>query len=191
MSPETSSPETSEIGPQEIGRPAPDFTLDDLNGRPVTLSSELNPKRGAVLVFWSAVCSHCLRYDDYLNQFSDRHPQLTLLAVASRQRESREDLLKTAKERNLTFRIFIDPGGRLAGEWSTQQTPRAFLIGPGRVLLYRGAIDNFQFPGDPDYAAYLEPAIDDFLAGKPVAQPETASFGCAIKSVYYQLPRTL
>jgi hypothetical protein len=58
-------------------------------------------------------------------------------------------------------------------------------------LEYRGAIDNFQFPGDPDYVAYLEPAISDLLAGRPISQPETASFGCAIQSVYYQLQRII
>ena len=183
--------DATEIRPQEIGGEAPDFTLDDLEGRRISLSTELAAKKGGVLVFWSAVCSHCVRYDDYLNRFSDQHPDFCLLAIASRQQESREDLLKTVRERKLSFRILLDSGGILARSWFTQQTPRAFLIGPNRCLLYRGAIDNFQFPGDSDYAAYLEPAIADLLAGRPVSQPETASFGCAIKSVYYTLPRTL
>ena len=58
-------------------------------------------------------------------------------------------------------------------------------------LLYRGAIDNFKFPEDSDYQAYLEPAIASFLAGQPIARQETASFGCAIQSVYYILPNPL
>ena len=59
------------------------------------------------------------------------------------------------------------------------------------AVQYRGAIDNFQFAGNPEYEEYLEPAISEFLAGRPVSQPETASFGCAIQSVYYQLPKIL
>ena len=35
-----------------------------------------------------------------------------------------------------------------------------------RVLLYRGAIDNYKFPKDPEHMAYLEPAIGEFLSGK-------------------------
>jgi peroxiredoxin len=183
--------QSTELRPQEIGRETSDFTLQDLNGIPVTFSSELEGKKAGVLVFWSAVCSHCVRYDDYLNRFSERHPDIALLAIASRGQESREDLLKTVRDRKLSFRILFDAGGKLAGQWFTQQTPRAFLVSPDRSLLYRGAIDNFQFPGDSEYVAYLEPAIEDFLAGRPVSQPETASFGCAIKSVYYTLPRTI
>ncbi len=40
-----------------------------------------------------------------------------------------------------------------------EQTPRVFLIDGERSLLYRGAIDNFKYPGDPEYLSYLEPAI--------------------------------
>ena len=61
----------------------------------------------------------------------------------------------------------------------------------GRVLLYRGAIDNFKYPGDPEYVGHLETAISEFLAGQPVKRTETSSFGCAIQSVYYTLPKHL
>ena len=57
--------------------------------------------------------------------------------------------------------------------------------------LYRGAIDNFKYPEDNEYEAYLEPAIEQMLAGKPIARPEVPSFGCAIQSVYYTIPRPL
>jgi hypothetical protein len=113
------------------------------------------------------------------------------LTVASRQQETVSELRRAVEDRRLVFPVLTDPGGRVAKEWATEQTPRAFLIGPDMVLQYRGAIDNFQFPGDPDYAAYLDPAIEDLLAGRPVAKPETPSFGCAIQSVYYQLQKII
>jgi hypothetical protein len=37
--------------------------------------------------------------------------------------------------------------------------------------------------------AYLEPAIDQFLSGKAIERNEIPSYGCAIRSVYYTLPR--
>jgi len=58
-----------------------------------------------------------------------------------------------------------------------------------RALLYRGAIDNYKFAEDPEYTAYLEPAIDQFLQGSAIARQETSSYGCAIQSVYYVLPK--
>jgi len=184
---------TESAGPkvQEIGCEVLDFSLLDLAGGARTLRGDLAGHKAAVVVFWSCVCSHCLRYDSYLNTLRKRYPDIALLAVASRQQEAPDDLRRAVSERKLGFPIVIDPGGVLARQWFTEQTPRAFLIDAGMRLRYRGAIDNFQFPGDPDYSAYLDPAISDLLAGRPIAQAETASFGCAIQSVYYQLQKIL
>jgi hypothetical protein len=95
------------------------------------------------------------------------------------------------KERGISFTILHDNGGALAQKWCTQQTPRVFLLDADRKLLYRGAIDNFKYPNDPLHEAYLAPAIEDFRAGRPVGRVETASFGCAIQSLYYLLPKSI
>ena len=181
------------MGPkvQEIGSPVEDFTLEDLAGSPRSLRGVLEGNKAAVVIFWSCVCSHCLRYDEYLRSFGQNHPDIALLAVASRQQETVEDLRRAANDRRLSFPIVIDPGGKLARQWFTEQTPRVFLLDGDLRLKYRGAIDNFQYPGDPDHIGYLDPAIADLLAGRSISQPETPSFGCAIQSIYYQLQKIL
>ena len=176
---------------QEIGAPVDDFILTGLNGSRRSLQSYLEGKQGAVVVFWSGVCSHCVRYDGYLNAFSQRHPELGLVAIASRYGESPQQILDTFAERQLAFPLLLDPDARIARQWHTQQTPRAFLVDHRRTLLYRGAIDNFKSPQDPEYRPYLEPAITQFLAGEPLSRTETASFGCAVSSVFYLLPPTI
>ena len=167
----------------------PEFKLPLVRGGKGTLQSFLQGKKGVVVVFWSETCSHCNRYDSYLNGFTEKHPELGLVAIASRQGETVDKILTTVSERNLRFPILHDADGSIAKQWYTQQTPRVFLIDSALKLLYRGAIDNYKFAGDSEYQEYLEPAIAAFLAGKPVPRPETASFGCAIQSVYYLLPK--
>ncbi len=182
----------NEQAEQKFGQALGDFSLQQVrNGTKLSLSQTLEGKKGAVVVFWSGVCSHCVRYDPFLNSFEKRHPQLSLVGVASRHGETVESIQAAITERNLTFPLLHDPGGKIAASWSTQQTPRVFLMDAERTLLYRGAIDNFKYPDDPEYVGYLEPAIDQFLKGEPVARTETASYGCAIQSVYYILPRAL
>jgi peroxiredoxin len=176
---------------QEIGGPAPDIELPLISGERRTLASFLEGKKGAVVVFWSETCSHCVRYDEYLNDFARKHPELGLVAVASRAGETLQQIRSTVAERKLTFPILHDDGGHVARQWFTQQTPRAFLVSGERRLLYRGAIDNFKYPQDPEYQPYLEPAIEAFLSGRPIERTETASFGCAVESVYYILPKPL
>jgi hypothetical protein len=174
---------------QKFGEPLSDFSLQSLSGATVTLSSRLEEKGARCVVIWSSTCSHCIRYDKYLNSFEARlsgaEPDRGLGAAGrdpgfgQNGRGSEEaDVLHRARS-----------GSGVARQWFTQQTPRAFLMDANRALLYRGAIDNYKFAGDPEYVAYLEPAIDQFLSGSAVARQETSSYGCAIQSVYYILPK--
>ena len=180
-----------EIEKQDFGEALPDFSLTDLSGKAVSLSQSLEGKQGAVVLFWSSTCSHCVRYDATFNSFGARHPELAFLVLASRVGETADEVKIAAAERKISFRVILDPGGKVAREWHTQQTPRAFLMDSERRLYYRGAVDNFKYPEDPEYVAYLEPAIVEYLSGTPVTRPETASYGCAIQSVYYMLPKAL
>ena len=176
---------------QRIGATIEDFTLQSLEGGECSLAKCLEGKRGVLVVFWSGVCSHCVRYDEYLNTFTTRHPEIGIAVIASRHGETPEQIRASIFERKLFFPILHDPAGRVAEQWLTKQTPRAFLVDSNRVLLYRGAIDNYKYPADPEHISYLEPAIQEFLADLPLTRSETASFGCAIQSVYYILPKAL
>src|SRR5438309_7211786 len=127
MQPGTSAPRI-----QEIGGLAEEFTLPGVNGGQIHLAALLKAKQGAVAVFWSGVCSHCIRYDGYLNSFAERHPELALAVVASRAGETPEQIRKTMAERGIHFPIAHDQGSLVARRWSTEQTPRAFLMDSGR-----------------------------------------------------------
>ena len=71
---------------QEIGLPVPDAALPSIGGDGErTLGDCAAGKKGLVIVFWSGVCSHCVRYDGYFNSFAERHPDLGLVMIASRQ----------------------------------------------------------------------------------------------------------
>ncbi|SRR6266566_2412472 len=177
---------------QAIGQAIGDFSLPALDGSGRRkLADYLDGKQGALVTFWSGVCTHCIRYDRYFNSFTLLHPELGFVTIASRQGESREEMLSSVRERKLQFPILLDASGIVARQWYSQQTPRCYLLASDRRLLYRGAIDNFKAAADGEYLAYLEPAIASFLAGEPIGRTETASFGCAIDTVYYQLPKQL
>lgn len=152
-----------------------------------TLSDYLNGKKGMALLFWSGICSHCQRYDRYLNSFEQRHPEIALLTVACRQEEPIKEIMDCRLKRNLNFQMVHDINRELAHRWFVNQTPRVFLLDRDLKLLYRGAIDNFLYPQDPGYDPYLEKAVAEFLNREPISVVETQSFGCAIESAYYSL----
>ena len=119
------------------------------------------------------------------------HPELGFVAIASRHGESLEDVRQVVADRGLEFPILYSADASAAARFFAQQTPRAYLVDSGMRLLYRGAIDNFKYPHDPEHQGYLENAIRDFLSGNPIERAETASFGCAIQTVYYDIPKPL
>jgi len=168
-----------------------DFSLSTVRGGSGILSQHLVSKQGAVIVFWSSICSHCARYDAYLNEFENRNPGIALLVVAARKHESRSQLLITLSQRNLDFSLLHDADRALAHQWFVRQTPTAFLVDANRQLVYRGAIDNFKYPQDPDHEPYLDAAIKALLAGRAPTRTETTPFGCPIQSIYYTLPKPL
>jgi len=170
----------------------PGFRLPLLDGGGETsLEDIVRDRRGGLLVFWSGSCAHCVRYDAFFNGFAGRHPELGFAAIASRINETSEKMISAAQDRGLRFPILKDEGARIARLWFSQQTPRCYLLDRDGRLLYRGAIDNFKLPTDPGYLEYLEPAVAQFLRGEPIARADTPSFGCAIETVYYQLPKQL
>ena len=178
---------------QSVGGTLPDFELsrvDDTDSK-WRLRDVAARGSGAVFVFWSAVCSHCVRYDAYFNEFAAKHPGLAFAGIASRQGESIAEIQAAIASRHLSFPILHDPDRRVAHLMFARQTPRTFLVDHTCRLLYRGAVDNFKYPDDSEYEGYLEPAIESALAGRAVARPETASFGCAIETVYYVIPKPL
>jgi hypothetical protein len=177
----------AEVVEQSIGGGVLDFELlPVLGGKAQGLGSILDGgKVGGVIVFWSAVCSHCRRYDDYLQVFAARYPSVGLGVIGAREKEDVDVLTKAINARSLQFPILHDADLSVSRSWLVCQTPRAFLIDADRILIYRGAIDNFKYPKDPDYAPYLDQAIEDFLAGQEVRRAETPGFGCPTESVYY------
>jgi peroxiredoxin len=174
---------------QSIGCLMPDFTLSLLDGVSLSLQAFVAGYKAAVVVFWSGICSHCRRYDDYLNRLPERYPAVGLLAVASRQNESAQMLRTTVTERGLRFPMVHDADRMVAHAWLVAQTPRVFLLDAQRRLLYRGAIDNFKYLVDPEFVPYLDTAIEAFLASTTPPRAETPSFGCPVESVYYTMPK--
>lgn len=83
----------------------------------------------------------------------------------------------------------IDRDHSIVSAVGAEVTPTAVLIRHDRTIAYRGRIDDF-------YAALgktrrmvtkhdLRDAIDEVLAGKPVAEPETKPVGCYIPDLKF------
>ena len=118
------------------GTPAPDFTLNDLDGKPVKLSGLKG--KSVVLVFWASWCPDCRAE---IPQLKDMQAAADPARVAfvSISFDRKFDTLKAfAKEQELGGIQLFDPAGMkesaVGAAYGVKWIPSLYLIGPdGKV----------------------------------------------------------
>ncbi|HUN94229.1 MAG TPA: redoxin domain-containing protein [Burkholderiaceae bacterium] len=77
-----------------------------------------------------------------------------------------------------------DPQGGVGRSYRAKTTPQMFVIDPGGTIVYSGAIDDRPSTDVADIAGarnYVEQALREARAGKPVSTPSTVPYGCSVK----------
>jgi peroxiredoxin len=78
----------------------------------------------------------------------------------------------------------LDPTGTIGHLYSAKTTPHMFVIDPQGKIVYEGAIDDQPSPDPATLKGaknYVTAALEESMAGKPVATPVTKSYGCSVK----------
>ncbi|HEY66077.1 MAG TPA: redoxin domain-containing protein [Caldilineae bacterium] len=170
----------SETPKAEIGQPAPDFQLSDMEGR----THRLADYRGQIVIlnFWSAECPISEAFDPYFNERCEEWTRrgIILLAIDSNSHYDDDEIRRVASERKLRFPILRDRGNVVADLYGALTTPHIFLIDRQGILRYRGAVDDRTFRKREPDVNYLEEALAAVLEDRPVPTPETQPFGCTI-----------
>ncbi len=160
------------------GRPTPDFTLPDLNGR----EHRLQDYRGRIVIlnFWSAECPWSARADEsLLARVEDWGDRVALLPIASNFNEPLALLRRVSRERGLPL-VLHDAEGRVASLYGAQTTPHLFVMDPQGVLRYQGALDDVTFRKREPEVPFLIQAVEAVLAGREPDPLETQPYGCTL-----------
>lgn len=171
-----------------LGTPAPAFSLPDLNGTTVTLSSfEEHPL--LLIVFLSNHCPYVRRIEGALGSLTSEYAGLGLATAgiaandaATHPDDAPDHLAEQAKRAGFSFPYLYDESQEVARAYRAACTPDFFLYAPDRTLVYRGEFDGARPANDvPATGATLRGAIDLALTGHPVPEPHAPSLGCGIK----------
>jgi peroxiredoxin len=160
------------------GDRAPDFTLPDATGKPVTLSERLKDGPVVLKFYRGGWCPYC---NLELRAYQKALPELEavgaqLIAVSP---ESPDNSLSTKEKNQLAFSVVTDPAGRTAGDYrlAFQLSPelKAIYQARGRDLAeWNGGDWTLPVPGtfvigkdgrivlahvDADYRSRLEPDV--------------------------------
>lgn len=172
--------------PLEIGKPVPDFKLKDYEGKEHSLAEA----KGKIVVisFTSQLCPYSMGAEPVYAQTAEKYADkgVVFYSIDSHATTTHAEIAKYATADNKTgkklpYPILKDEDNKYADALGAKQTPEIYIADKEGKLAYHGAIDNMQRPTDPGYKNYVAAALDDLLAGKPVAEPNHKAYGCGIK----------
>jgi peroxiredoxin len=179
---------------QELGTPAPAFSVPDPAGRVYTLA-DFQSSNGLLVAF---ICNHCpfvLHILDGLVRFAaDYAPRgLATVAISSNDivaepEDGPVQMAALASARNFGFPYLFDSSQEAAKQFGAVCTPDFFLYDAQHKLYYRGQFDASR-PKTPHTTATSVPvsggdlraAADALLTGLPAPQEQRPSMGCSMK----------
>jgi peroxiredoxin len=175
----------------ETGKPAPDFSATDINGKTV----KLNDYKGKIVVLesYNSDCPFC--NNQYkTGAMQELEGQMAAKGVVwlivnsvnpnNPSHRTPDQAKKELADKKIIATAWLDDSSGTVGHlYGMKTTPHMYVIDKNGVLVYQGAIDNKPDPmHDPRTARnYVRDAVDALLAGKPVEVSQTKSYGCGVK----------
>jgi len=175
-----------------VGQPAPAFGVTDTSGKAVSLADY---KGKTVVLEWvNPGCPYVRKHYDSANMQATQKGAtgqgVVWLSVNSTH-PSHDDYKKPAemaawmKAQNAApTTTLMDSDGKIGRAYGARTTPHLYIVDAKGTLVYAGGIDDKPSanPADTRTAKnYVNAALADIAAGKPVAQAVTRSYGCSVK----------
>lgn len=172
----------------EVGKPAPDFTLTDINGKSYALS-ELKGKT-VVLEWINPECPFVRRHYETGNipalQKEATSDGVVWLSINSGSKGSEGDYdpaqVKSwlAEKHAAPTAYFRDSEGKVGHAYGAKTTPHMYVINQDGLLVYAGGIDNNR-KTHVGADNYVRDALSSLKKGQPVAKTSAEPYGCSVK----------
>lgn len=181
------------LGAAEVGKPAPAFTLTDLNGTSHNLSDF---KGKTVVLEWvNPECPFVVKHYEKSGNMPALQKSATAdgviwlqinSAAAGKQGDYDAAAAKAwqAKTGTAATAYLRDPDGTVGKAYGAKTTPQLYVITADGTLVYNGAIDSIRSSNADDIPKaenYLSAALAAVKAGQPVAKATTQPYGCSVK----------
>ncbi|MFN3344553.1 MAG: thioredoxin family protein [Chloroherpetonaceae bacterium] len=175
----------------EVGKPAPQFTLKNVDGKEVSLSDF---KGKVVVLEWTNpgcpfVVGHYKNSNMQKLQKELTDKGVVWLVINSTNKNHKD--YQTASEFKAQMaewkahasHYLLDEDGKVGKMFDAKTTPHMFVIDKNGILAYMGAIDDDRSTngGKDAKVNYVKKAVEELLAGKEVSEKVTKQYGCSIK----------
>ncbi len=116
----------SESSVATVGKPAPNFELQNLDGQSISLSSL---KGKPVLVnFWATWCTPCVSEMPYLQEIHEDWSDRGLMVLAINIGDSASEAEQFLQEHNLSLPVLLDTKKVIAPKYGIRYIPTTFFI---------------------------------------------------------------
>lgn len=181
------APPSKEPEASPVGRVIGDFTLADVRGKEHALR-DFAQRKVLVVAFVGVECPLVRQYAGRLVEFAKAYDDrdVGVIAINSNQQDSLAELGHFERTFKIEFPLLKDPGNVVADQFGAERTPEVFVLDAERKVRYHGRIDDqFTYGKQRNKVEnnYLKDAVEQLLAGKEVAVPDTESIGCHIGRV--------
>lgn len=173
-----------------VGKPAPNFTLTDTDGKTHNLADYTKAGKTVVLEWYNPDCPVVKRYHDSSKKMSETYAKfadknVVWLAVNSggpgKQGHGLDRNKESRGQYKMNYPVLLDESGQVGMMYGAKTTPHMFVIAPNGSLAYVGSLDDGSNPQQPATVNYVAEALQALVAGKAVTVSETKSFGCSVK----------
>jgi thiol-disulfide isomerase/thioredoxin len=136
--------------PLQIGRPAPKFTLPDLNGRQISLDQF----RGKIVMldFWATWCGPCRMTMPLLGNLEKEYRD-TMILLAINLQEPKNMVRDYVQKQNINSHVLLDENGSVGEMYETDSIPMQVLIDKN------GIVRHIQLGFKPGMATELRSVI--------------------------------
>jgi len=171
-----------------LGTPAPDFSLQDTDGRTRRLADFADSK-GLLVIFMCNHCPYVKHIRSALAALADEYMDkgIAVVGISSNSAESHpqdgpEAMRAEAAAVGYHFPYLYDASQEIAKAYRAACTPDIFVFDRQHRLVYRGQFDDSR-PGNsqPVTGADLRAALDNLLQDGPPLAEQKPSIGCNIK----------
>jgi len=166
----------------KINEAAPDFTLQDQEGKTIKLSDY--DDKIVVLEWVNPDCPYTQRHYKLhtMSQLSTKYTKdVVWLAINSTYYMDNTDNKMWVDKHNLSYPILNDNSGEIGKLYGAKTTPHMFIIDSKGKLVYAGAIDDDPKGADNPVINFVDTALGEIISGKDVSIAETKSYGCSVK----------
>ena len=182
----------SVVAAATVGQPAPAFSAVDTSGKTVSLADFKG--RTVVLEWVNPGCPFVKKHYDSANMPATQKNAVAKgavwLAINSTHTGASDYLAPAAlagwmKDKGAApTATLMDADGKVGRAYGARTTPHMYVIDPQGTLAYAGAIDSKPTANPADIKTatnYVNQAVAEVVAGKPVSQPVTQAYGCSVK----------